>query len=145
MFSKKLIVGAVVASTFTATAIASDSSLKDAWNNSVGLHNERASVLSACSALASQLSAQNPDGNAGDVFKNTAFKTAEMATGILIQGGDQEQEAVATIKKDIAAFEGRFNLVINDVSLDATAQAKLKDDTLFCVQFNALSSTKPNI
>jgi hypothetical protein len=67
-----------------------------------------------------------------------------MAKGILVQGGDQEKEAVEKIKKDIAAFEGRFNLVINDVDLDTAAQTQLQDNTLFCVQFNALSSIKPN-
>jgi hypothetical protein len=141
---KKLLVGAIIASTFNATAVGADLPLKEMWNDNVGLHNERASVLAACSALASQLSTKNPIGNAKDVFENTAFKTSEMAKGILVQGGDQEKEAVEKIKKDIAAFEGRFNLVINDVDLDTAAQTQLQDNTLFCVQFNALSSIKPN-
>lgn len=139
---KKLLVGVMITSTFTA-AFAADLPLKKMWNDSLGVHNERASVLSACSALASQLSTKNPTGNAKEVFESTAFKTSEMAKGILVQGGEQETVALATIKKDIASFEGRFNLVINDVDLDTAAQTQLQDNTLFCVQFNALSSIKP--
>jgi hypothetical protein len=142
---KKLLVSAMIAGTFTTNALAADLALKQMWDDGIGLHDERAFVLSACSALSSELLTKNPTGTAKEVFANTALKASEMAKGILIQGGIDQSKAAEIVKKEIAAFEGRFNLVINDRNLDEIAQVQLQDNTLFCVQFNALSSTKPNM
>ncbi len=150
---KHLLIGALMVSTLLPPPVSADQlaikeqlQLKERWDENIGVYNRRAKVLSHCSALAYTLSLKNKNEESKTVYDKTALKTEEMAKGMLVKNGAAVKEAEQMVTMYKNEIQPVFQVLIDNIRIvDEGTQKQFRENSLFCLQFNALSSMKPKV